>query len=347
MKQLMALRKPFRREGSPRWYYEIDRKRISLGTEDRGEALRLFAEIKRQYLAGKLARIHGDCRKTLEDFRTEFLDWSEQNQPRSTYRANRLALDKLMAETGDKVRLDAISRRDTDRLITTARKAKLTTATINCYLRHIRAVLAKAVEWKYLPSHPLAGMKELPAETRKPRFLTAGEVATVLHKVDDIDLRRLVAAYLATGRRRTEMLALTWEDVNLERGVYLIRSSTAKRGKGGLYPINAAFRSVLLAIGEGKGRVFPRWSGPDTITHMVKKVLIAAGRPDMRLHDLRHSFAVAFVEAGGDLRTLQSLLGHTRYQTTEIYTHVTDDHLAKAANMVRFGPLDLFGKKGD
>lgn len=345
MSVLMSLRKPFKIPGSDFWYIEVDRKRRSLRTKDKGDAARLFAEIKRQYLSGKLAKIHGDCLKTLDDFRAEFLDWSEQNQPRPTFRANRLALDKLMAETGGKVRLDAISRRDTDRLITTARKAKLTTATINCYLRHVRAVLAKAVEWKYLPSHPLAGLKELAAEVRKPNFLTAGEVAAVLHKVEDIDLRRLVAAYLATGRRRTELLALAWEDVHLERGVYLIRSSTAKRGKGGLYPINAAFRSVLQAIGEGQGRVFSRWCHPDTISHMVKEVLIAAGRPDLRLHDLRHSFAVAFVEAGGDLRTLQSLLGHTRYQTTEIYTHVTDDHLAKAANMVRFGPLDLFGKK--
>lgn len=42
-----------------------------------------------------------------------------------------------------------------------------------------------------------------------------------------------------------------------------------------------------------------------------------------------------------ELRTLQDLLGHSRYQTTEIYAHVTQGHLLKAANMVKFGPMDL------
>lgn len=347
MTVIMSLRKPFKIPGTDAWYYEIDRKRRSLRTKDKGEAHRIFAEIKRQYLAGKLAKIHGDCRTTLGVFQAEFLHWSAENQPISTYRANRLALDKLLAESGAAVRLDALCQRDIDRIITTARKHKLSISTINCYLRHIRAVLGKAVEWKYVRTNPFAGVKELPKQERLPNFLSAADVAGVLHKVVDIDLRRLIAAYLATGRRRTELLSLAWEDVNMERGVYYIRSSTAKRGKGGQYPINAAFRAVLNAIGEDKGRVFNRWQHPDTITHMVKDVLKASGRPELRLHDLRHSFAVAFVEAGGDLRTLQALMGHTRYQTTEIYAHVTQDHMAQAVNMVKFGPLNLFGKKGE
>lgn len=347
MKILMSIRKPFKIPTSEFWYIEVDRKRRSLHTKDKSEAMRLYAEIKRQYLAGRLAQLHGDCRKTLDDFRTEFLEWSEQNQPKSTFRAGRLALGKLMAETGGSVRLDALSLRDTDRMVTTARKAKLSIASINCYLRHVRAVMGKAVEWKYVKVNPLAAVRELTGGERMPNFLSATEVATVLHTIEDIDLRRLVAAYLATGRRRTELLALAWGDVDLERGVYSIRNNTAKRGKGGQYPINAAFRSVLLAIGEGAGRVFSRWEHPDTISHYVKRALVASGNPQLRLHDLRHSFAVAFVEAGGDLRTLQSLMGHTRYQTTEIYAHVTNDHMAQAVNMVKFGPLDLFGKKGD
>ncbi len=48
------------------------------------------------------------------------------------------------------------------------------------------------------------------------------------------------------------------------------------------------------------------------------------------------------MESGGDLRTLQDLLGHSEYRTTEIYAHVSDDHLAREVQRVKLGPVDLF-----
>jgi len=72
-----------------------------------------------------------------------------------------------------------------------------------------------------------------------------------------------------------------------------------------------------------------------------------AGLGHLRLHDLRHSFAVDFLEKGGSLKALQELLGHDEFKTTsDTYSHMTDSHLQEAVNLVQFGgPVDLFSSK--
>ncbi|MFH1913218.1 MAG: tyrosine-type recombinase/integrase [Pseudomonadota bacterium] len=63
-------------------------------------------------------------------------------------------------------------------------------------------------------------------------------------------------------------------------------------------------------------------------------------------HNLRHSFAVDFLEQGGSLKALQEMLGHDEFKTTsDTYAHVTEDHLQKAVNLVKLGPLDLLSHK--
>lgn len=334
----MSLRKPFKR-GSV-WYCEIDGRRVSLRTEDRDAALRLFTEIKRQHLAGKLARISGECTTTLEQFRAQYIEWGEHAQEWATFRANRLALDKLVAICGPKILLDRVGRKALDDLVSQSRKARLSTASVNNYIRHARSVMNKAVDWDLIKANPFAGFKELPKERKPPRFLDKGDAVQLMARIDCLHLRRLMAAYLSTGRRRAELLALEWQDVDLDGSKYLVRRSKTHLSRH--YPLNDAFRAVLLAIGpKPEGRIFTAWQHPDTVSHKIKAALKAHGHAHVRLHDLRHSFAVNFLESGGSLRTLQDLLGHTEYRTTEIYAHLTEDHLQQECNRVVLGPVAL------
>jgi integrase len=112
------------------------------------------------------------------------------------------------------------------------------------------------------------------------------------------------------------------------------------------FPANDGFISVLEATPETErfGPVFKRWRHPDSITHIVKRFLRQAGLEAFHLHDLRHSFAVLFIEAGEGLRVLQSLLGHQQYSTTEIYAHVSGDHLQEAVNLVKMPPFIKLAK---
>lgn len=327
----------FQRKG---WYHvEFERnQRRALKTKDKAEARELFLELKRQYLAGKLHDLRGECATTLFPFSKEYKEWAGTVQPKSTYNANRLALDKLIQHAGD-IPLDKITLKHLDAIVAQSKRDNLSTASINNYIRHLRTVLNKAVAWGYLKVNPLRQAKELPQQKKPPRFISRNDLSRFLHSIDNLDLRRVVVALVSTGRRRKELLSLTWADVDFDRNVYLVRQSKTHLSRH--YPINSAFLAVLNSLERGTGKVFKRWRHPDTLSHYVKLALTEAGFADFRLHDLRHTFASLFMESGGNLRTLQDLLGHTEYRTTEIYAHIGEEHLREEVDRVKIGPVDL------
>jgi len=330
----------FRRKTNGIWYFEVDGgQRRSLKTRNKADAKRLYNQFRKAYLAGKVARLTGQCTKTLGEYRDEFLEWAEKVQGNSTYRANRLALDKLAYYAGDKCRLDRISLRHTDSLIADAKDKGLADASINNYIRHARASLAKAVEWEYVQKNPLSDAKEIKERRKQPVFMEKGSIPRFIGSIEDIDLRRMVVAYLVTGRRRSELLRLDWKDIDLKRLRYVIRHSKDHLER--TYAINSMFHSVLLSIGPSEeGRIFPRWKHPDTISHIVKQALVNAGHLKLNLHTLRHTFANIKAEEGHSLKEIQDLLGHSEIKATQIYTHLTDNHLADISE-VNIGPVDL------
>jgi len=212
----------FKRKRDGIWYVELEGKRRSLRTTEANLARKAYRHIKEAYLAGKIRKITGECDVTLAEYTEEFSVWAETVQPRSTYRANRLALEKLKHTAGETIRLDRINRKHLDQIVADSRRAGLSVASINNYIRHARASLNKAVEWGYLGHNPLAGAKELSREHKSPNFLTRDEALRFLGSIEDLDLRRLILAYIATGRRRSELVRLRWEDVDLQNGRYLV-----------------------------------------------------------------------------------------------------------------------------
>ena len=92
--------------------------------------------------------------------------------------------------------------------------------------------------------------------------------------------------------------------------------------------------------------MFPSPTGrpisPDSVLHMLHRVLKRAGLPRVRFHDLRHTFATLALQNGVDVRTLQEVLGHENLNTTQIYTHVDNENLRSAA---KANPLGRMKKK--
>ena len=155
----------------------------------------------------------------------------------------------------------------------------------------------------------------------------------LIDSIRNLDLRRFVTASLYTGRRRGELFYLEWADIDFDRDCYLVRKSKSHLVKS--YPMHPEFRAVLESFDNRQGRVFNRWEHPDTLTGLVKQALIDAGHPEMRLHDLRHTFASNLAEAGESLQTIGELLGHTDKRTTEIYSHLSDQHLRASLNRLK------------
>lgn len=173
-------------------------------------------------------------------------------------------------------------------------------------------------------------------KARKPKklpvVLTREEVAKLLNAPSDpMDALMLRLLYV-TGMRVGELCSLRWEDVNMEERTILVR------GKGGKHRIvlfdeeTAAMlnRWRLLCDSEF---VFPGKKDhirERTVQKKVKKYAKMAGiDKNVHPHTLRHSFGTHLLEEGADLRAIQELLGHSSVKTTELYTHVSREHLKK------------------
>ena len=333
-----------RRPDTGAYYIRLDGRRISLrkfvghAVTDSSEAKRIFAQVRREVLAGKLVQLSGGCSVTLGEFVRDYLEWAENVRENASYRADKLALGKLLDVAGRGTTLDRLTVRHIDAL--TAAHKGLKPASINNYIRHIRAAFNKAVAWKNLKANPFVTARELPKTKADPIYIEAQDVPRFLASIEDPDKRRMVAAYIYSGRRRAELLALEWAQVDMAGERYFIGRSKPHLARW--YPMHPIFKAVLKALGgQGEGRVFSRWDHPDTISHMVKEALRGFGLGHVHLHHLRHTFATLLLSAGEGMKVIGSLLGHTDPRATEIYAHVTGDLERSAIRKIKAGPVEL------
>jgi len=137
-----------------------------------------------------------------------------------------------------------------------------------------------------------------------------------------------------TGCREGEILSLTWDSVDLERGY--LRLSDTKTGKS-VRPLGQSAAAVLASLPRVQGNQHVIVGGiPGHPIKDIKRlwhaVRSAAQLKDVRIHDLRHSFASVPASSGESLLVVRSLLGHKRVATTERYEHLGDDPAKRAAD---------------
>lgn len=234
----------------------------------------------------------------------------------------------------------------------------------------LHKALQQAVKVGYLRFNP-ADACELPRIERKDIKPLDDEAMTAFVKA--VQGHRYEAVYLTmlfTGMRRGEACGLTWDCVDLERGTIRIdkqlqnvpgqpgeyRLASTKSGKGRTITAAASVVKLLrkhraqqsecqLKAGplwQNNGFVFCNELGehlsPSTVYHDFKRIMAAIGLPDARLHDLRHSYAVASLRAGDDIKTVQGNLGHHAAAfTLDVYGHVTEEmKQASADRMEKF-----------
>jgi integrase len=203
-------------------------------------------------------------------------------------------------------------------------------ATVNKEINTLKAMLTKAVTWDYLRANPLtrmAGLKEPPGRLR---YLAPEETARLLEAcTTPVYLRPIVELAMHTGMRRSEILALRWGDVELRRRILTLTQT--KNNERRVIPINDTVAAVLKAWPRvvGTDALFPGLNGP-MVTRAFLRACRKAGVSNLRLHDLRHTFASYLAMGGYNLRTIQQLLGHKDLRMTSRYAHLSDDHLQQA-----------------
>ncbi len=187
----------------------------------------------------------------------------------------------------------------------------------------------------------------------KERFLSQDEARRLYEAVKASPnpmLQYIVPMLILTGARRREVLDAKWEDFDIERRQW--RIPMTKTGKPRHVPLSDGALQVLASVPHFPDCpwVFPN---PKTLKPIVSgfsswdTARKKAGLADVRMHDLRHSFASFLVNAGRSLYEVQKILGHTQVKTTQRYAHLSQDTLIDACNSVvnslgdTFGPLPL------
>jgi integrase len=190
--------------------------------------------------------------------------------------------------------------------------------------------------------NPCRGVRRYPDKASE-RFLSPAEIANlgaVLSKVElqganssAVNIIRLLAM---TGARRNEIAGLRWDEVDLDRACLRLKDS-----KTGAKVIQLGAAPILLLSGlkptNSSTYVFPATSGTSHfqgIKRVWQAVRKEAGFPDLRLHDLRHSFASIGLASGDTLSLIGALLGHSNARTTGRYAHLADDPKKNAANRI-------------
>ena len=274
--------------------------------------------------AGKMPMASKSRSTTLGEAIDDYLketDWPQ-------YR--RAALLKWRAEIGH-LMLSAVTRE----AIATARDSMgegVTPATKNRWVAYLSAFLTHLQrERRLIPENVCKGLR-LKEPRGRVRWLSDDEL-TRLRKALKAKpkVALLVEAALHTGARAGELLALKWQDMDLERGTARIVDS--KNGESRLIPIRGALLEALKAKDrKGDDRVFRlNYAKP------FKAACAEAGIEDFVFHDLRHHAASVLVQSGVDLFRVQKLLGHKSPAMTARYSHLrpedtinTGDLLAEA-----------------
>jgi integrase len=148
-------------------------------------------------------------------------------------------------------------------------------------------------------------------------------------------LKPLVRAALHTGFRKSELLSLTWEDIDFRRGVITVRAAYAKNGESRSVPMNKSLTETLKAIRMSESMTQHVFCNRDGVPYRsfrsaFDRAVQTAGLGDLTFHDLRHVFASRLIMNGVDLPTVKELLGHKVIAMTLRYTHLSSDHKRQA-----------------
>lgn len=215
--------------------------------------------------------------------------------------------------------------------------AGLGNSTVVHYLSTLSHLFSKAIrEWKWCQRNPVRDTDKPPEPEGRTRFLSQDELKRFLEAIQQSDcagFRAAVLLALATGMRRGEQLALTWDRLDLESGRVTLIASTTKTKRTRTVPLTGAALAALREHAKVRrldsNRVFPSKDGRRgfdfrrAFTAALKK----AGITDFHWHDLRHTAASYMVMNGASLSVVAKLLGHQNIETTQRYSHLTDDYL--------------------
>ena len=187
-----------------------------------------------------------------------------------------------------------------------------------------------------LGKDPTTMIKRPKKERRIPEVLTKEEVKALLDSLNSEKSGLMISLLYACGLRVSELTGLKINDLNFEENIGYVRQGKGKKDRIFNIPktlVKKLQKQILLQRENNQEFLFSGYKGEISSRNIQKIVSAAAKRAEIKKsvhpHTLRHSFATHLLENNIDIRKIQELLGHADLNTTQIYTHVSQEELKK------------------
>lgn len=253
---------------------------------------------------------------------------------------DRSMIEKLILPAIGQLKVHDVRRDDIDQLHRSVSKSRPIRA--NRMAQLLSKLFALAIRWEYRTDNPVHGLKRNP-EVKRTRYLSDEEMPRLLEALDAHTNQKsanVVRLLLLTGARRGEVLAATWDQFDLASGLWIKPSAHTKQKKEHRVPLSAGAVELLKRINSeapASSFVFPGRSADEPLKDIKKfwaTICDRADLKDFRIHDLRHTYASILASSGLSLPVIGALLGHTQPNTTARYSHLYDDPLREATEVV-------------
>ncbi len=287
------------------------------------------------------------------DLTKEFLSYLqvERGLAKNSLASYKRDLAKLKKFAEDQ-NLDVVhlSRKDLRGFIAELSKSGLSPSSVGRIISAVRGFYKFLLLDGHIKKHPAEDLDTPAKGFYLPKFMTEDEVEKLLSKPDvtqEIGLRdrAILELMYAAGLRVSEAADLQINDIDVDSGILTCKGKGNKQRKVPLGRSAVEWLKSYLAKRKKKEHIEMRnlfvtsLNRPitrQTIFSFIKEYAEKAGLEDVSPHTLRHSFATHLLQRGADSRSVQAMLGHADISTTQIYTHITDNHLRKTYE--RFHP---------
>ena len=333
----MAVR-PYKRKGiiqPDKWmidYYDAKRSRqrmILSGT--RAEADALETDLRKQHASGPRNN------PTINAILPEYLTWMRNHRSPHTVQDIEWSLVKLQPHFGpyqiNRITRPLIEDYKAKRLAAgkvTAQGVRigdLKPRTVNKELAYLSSIIGWMVEQEYCYPLPFK-IKKLPSRRPLPKIPSHQEIEAFIAALGDDPMKQALAGLLYDcGLRWAEGSRLRWEDINWQTGTISVKGKGSRERTALLSDRcrNLLAPTRMATGGPARDWIFVNPATGEPYGHQQKAWKTAAKKAGVRItpHLLRHAYATYTLEATGDLRAVQTELGHASVSTSEIYTHVS------------------------
>ncbi len=297
-----------------------------LGLHTIAQAREKYLEVRRNAYAGIDPKAVNPRTMTYGQFHQEHYRVQCVSRGKKTLKTDLQRYESWIKPDFARLALPEITLTHANKLVVKMQEAGRAAATIRNVVGQLSSSLNLAVELGFLERNPLKSIRLPRVYNRKTTTLTLQEMSAFMAaaaKRPEVVASRLLMLLALTGARLGEATAAEWNDIDLEDGVW--RLKTQKSGKPGVIYLSSAAKAVLREVQphQRAGKVFPGCKGNITLSRpirLLKRILLDAGiTTHYRIHDLRHAWCTQLIEAGVPIEIVSQGARHATPSTTRIY----------------------------